>query len=72
MFSGSVLLDDCLCAFFAADYLRGDDMYRCDKCEKLRNGKHILSSTNIICRRQTMSSKIIAGSIVYSFETLPA
>lgn len=38
MFSGSVSLENCMCAFFAADYLRGDDMYSCEKCEKLRNG----------------------------------
>ncbi|KAI6191629.1 Ubiquitin carboxyl-terminal hydrolase 33 [Aphelenchoides bicaudatus] len=38
VFYGSVTLEDCLCAFFAADHLRGEDMYSCEKCAKLRNG----------------------------------
>jgi ubiquitin carboxyl-terminal hydrolase 20/33 len=34
----SVSLQDCLSAFFSADELKGDNMYSCDKCCKLRNG----------------------------------
>nr|XP_003479129.2 ubiquitin carboxyl-terminal hydrolase 33 [Cavia porcellus] len=33
-----VTLQDCLAAFFARDELKGDNMYRCEKCKKLRNG----------------------------------
>ena len=29
---------DCLAYFFSADELKGDNMYSCDKCKKLRNG----------------------------------
>ena len=29
---------DCLECFFSADELKGDNMYRCEKCKMLRNG----------------------------------
>lgn len=34
----SITLQDCLAAFFSADELKGDNMYSCEKCKKLRNG----------------------------------
>ncbi|TKR80891.1 hypothetical protein L596_014876 [Steinernema carpocapsae] len=37
-FSSAISLDDCLKSFFSPDHLRGDDMYSCEKCAKLRNG----------------------------------
>jgi ubiquitin C-terminal hydrolase len=33
-----VTLHDCLAAFFSTDELKGDNMYSCEKCNKLRNG----------------------------------
>merc|ERR1719342_1524136 len=33
-----VSLMDCLECFFSADELKGDNMYRCEKCKMLRNG----------------------------------
>merc|ERR1719357_635955 len=33
-----VSLLDCLACFFSADELKGDNMYSCEKCNKLRNG----------------------------------
>ena len=33
-----VSLLDCLAYFFSADELKGDNMYSCDQCKKLRNG----------------------------------
>ena len=33
-----VSLADCLGCFFSADELKGDNMYRCEKCKMLRNG----------------------------------
>ncbi|QQP35224.1 Ubiquitinyl hydrolase 1 [Caligus rogercresseyi] len=33
-----VSLGDCLSYFFSADELKGDNMYSCGKCKKLRNG----------------------------------
>ncbi|GFN91413.1 ubiquitin carboxyl-terminal hydrolase 20 [Plakobranchus ocellatus] len=34
----NISLQDCLSAFFSADELKGDNMYSCEKCKKLRNG----------------------------------
>ena len=33
-----VSLMDCLESFFSADELKGDNMYKCEKCKMLRNG----------------------------------
>ena len=33
-----VSLMNCLESFFSADELKGDNMYRCEKCKMLRNG----------------------------------
>ncbi|KAK2720325.1 ubiquitin carboxyl-terminal hydrolase 33-like isoform X2 [Artemia franciscana] len=38
-FSGpTVSLYDCLSGFFGSDELKGDNMYSCERCKKLRNG----------------------------------
>jgi len=37
-----VSLQDCLAAFFAKDELKGDNMYNCERCNKLRNGVKFL------------------------------
>lgn len=34
----TVSLHDCLAAFFSTDELKGDNMYSCERCCKLRNG----------------------------------
>ena len=34
----TITLNDCLMYFFSADELKGDNMYSCEKCKKLRNG----------------------------------
>ncbi|TRY74991.1 hypothetical protein TCAL_13266 [Tigriopus californicus] len=34
----NISLNDCLSYFFSADELKGDNMYSCEKCKKLRNG----------------------------------
>ena len=34
----TITLNDCLSAFFSADELKGDNMYSCERCKKLRNG----------------------------------
>eukprot|EP00112_Aurelia_sp_Birch-Aquarium-sp1_P006936 Seg1757.2 transcript_id=Seg1757.2/GoldUCD/mRNA.D3Y31 product="Ubiquitin carboxyl-terminal hydrolase 20" protein_id=Seg1757.2/GoldUCD/D3Y31 len=47
-----VSLQDCLAAFFAKDELKGDNMYNCEKCNKLRNGVKYLrlhSLPEILC-----------------------
>lgn len=45
-------LQDCLAAFFSADDLKGDNMYSCEKCKKLRNGvkySKVLKLPEILC-----------------------
>ena len=37
-YGADVSLLDCLECFFSADELKGDNMYRCEKCKMLRNG----------------------------------
>eukprot|EP00794_Sanderia_malayensis_P016099 gene16099-17720_t len=47
-----VSLQDCLAAFFAKDELKGDNMYNCEKCNKLRNGVkylRVLSLPETLC-----------------------
>lgn len=67
-FLGPVItLQDCLAAFFSADELKGDNMYSCEKCKKLRNGlkySRVLQLPEILCihlkrfRHEFYSSKI--------------
>ncbi|VDK48272.1 unnamed protein product [Anisakis simplex] len=47
IFGGSVSLMDCLATFFSPDDLRGDNMYSCEKCSKLRNGVKICKITRL-------------------------
>ncbi|XP_033119161.1 ubiquitin carboxyl-terminal hydrolase 20-like [Anneissia japonica] len=42
-----VTLEDCLSAFFSSDELKGDNMYSCDKCKKLRNGVKFSTLTKL-------------------------
>ncbi|KAK3927831.1 Ubiquitin carboxyl-terminal hydrolase 20 [Frankliniella fusca] len=48
----TVSLHDCLGAFFSADELKGDNMYSCEKCNKLRNGvkySKVMDLPEILC-----------------------
>ncbi|KAG1695552.1 Ubiquitin carboxyl-terminal hydrolase 20 [Nymphon striatum] len=48
----SVTLHDCLAAFFSADELKGDNMYSCGKCKKLRNGikySRVVNLPEVLC-----------------------
>jgi len=38
IYGPNISLQDCLAYFFSADELKGDNMYSCEKCKKLRNG----------------------------------
>ena len=38
LYGPTITLNDCLSYFFSADELKGDNMYSCEKCKKLRNG----------------------------------
>lgn len=48
----AVSLHDCMGAFFSADELKGDNMYSCEKCNKLRNGikfSRVLALPEMLC-----------------------
>ncbi|KAM7345786.1 ubiquitin specific protease 20/33 [Cochliomyia hominivorax] len=48
----SVTLHDCMASFFSADELKGDNMYSCERCNKLRTGvkySRILDLPEVLC-----------------------
>ncbi|XP_043277952.1 ubiquitin carboxyl-terminal hydrolase 20 isoform X2 [Venturia canescens] len=74
-----VSLHDCLAAFFSADELKGDNMYSCEKCNKLRNGikfSKVLELPEILCihlkrfRHELMFSSKIANYVSFPLEGL--
>ncbi|XP_012282079.1 ubiquitin carboxyl-terminal hydrolase 20 [Orussus abietinus] len=74
-----VSLHDCLSAFFSADELKGDNMYSCEKCNKLRNGikfSKVLELPEILCvhlkrfRHELMFSSKIANYVSFPLEGL--
>uniref|UniRef100_A0A914I8L4 Ubiquitin carboxyl-terminal hydrolase n=1 Tax=Globodera rostochiensis TaxID=31243 RepID=A0A914I8L4_GLORO len=46
-FAGPISLEQCLGSFFSADYLNGDDMYKCEQCKRLRSGIKLCSLTRL-------------------------
>lgn len=74
-----VSLHDCLAAFFSADELKGDNMYSCEKCSKLRNGtkfSKVLELPEVLCihlkrfRHELMFSSKIASYVSFPLEQL--
>ncbi|KAH9361226.1 hypothetical protein HPB48_009698 [Haemaphysalis longicornis] len=74
-----VALQDCLAAFFSADELKGDNMYSCDKCCKLRNGikySRVLQLPEVLCihlkrfRHEVMFSSKISSYVSFPLEGL--
>ncbi|KAM6948949.1 ubiquitin carboxyl-terminal hydrolase 33 isoform 2-T2 [Aplochiton taeniatus] len=74
-----VTLQDCLAAFFARDELKGDNMYSCEKCKKLRNGvkfSKAQSLPEILCihlkrfRHELMFSTKIGTHVSFPLEGL--
>ncbi|XP_053551810.1 ubiquitin carboxyl-terminal hydrolase 20 [Bombina bombina] len=62
-----VTLEDCLAAFFAADELKGDNMYSCERCKKLRNGVKyckVLRLPEVLC----IHLKRFRHEVMYSFK----
>lgn len=48
----SITIYDCMASFFSADELKGDNMYSCEKCNKLRTGikySRILDLPEVLC-----------------------
>lgn len=75
----TVSLQDCLAAFFSADELKGDNMYSCEKCKKLRNGikySKVLELPEILCvhlkrfRHEVMFSSKIGSYVSFPLEDL--
>ncbi|XP_068604641.1 ubiquitin carboxyl-terminal hydrolase 33 [Brachionichthys hirsutus] len=75
----AVTLQDCLAAFFARDELKGDNMYSCEKCKKLRNGVKfckVQSLPEILCihlkrfRHELMFSTKISTHVSFPLEGL--
>uniref|UniRef100_W5M7P3 Ubiquitin carboxyl-terminal hydrolase n=1 Tax=Lepisosteus oculatus TaxID=7918 RepID=W5M7P3_LEPOC len=74
-----VTLQDCLAAFFARDELKGDNMYSCEKCKKLRNGVKfckVQSLPEVLCihlkrfRHELMFSTKIGTHVSFPLEGL--
>ncbi|XP_034942998.1 ubiquitin carboxyl-terminal hydrolase 20 [Chelonus insularis] len=74
-----VSLHDCLAAFFSADELKGDNVYSCEKCNKLRNGiKYckVLELPEVLCihlkrfRHELMFSSKIANYVSFPLDGL--
>lgn len=72
-------LQDCLAAFFSADELKGDNMYSCEKCRKLRNGikfSRVLQLPEVLCihlkrfRHEVMFSSKIGSYVSFPLEGL--
>lgn len=69
-----VTLHDCLSAFFSTDELKGDNMYSCEKCSKLRNGvkfSKVLQLPEVLCihlkrfRHELMYSSKISSAVSF-------
>ncbi|CAB3367411.1 Hypothetical predicted protein [Cloeon dipterum] len=75
----TVSLHDCLAAFFSADELKGDNMYSCERCSKLRNGmkySKVLELPEVLCihlkrfRHELMFSSKIGCYVSFPLEGL--
>ncbi|KAH8301791.1 hypothetical protein KR059_011798 [Drosophila kikkawai] len=52
IYGPSVTLYDCMASFFSADELKGDNMYSCERCNKLRTGikfSKVLTLPEVLC-----------------------
>ncbi|XP_066154827.1 ubiquitin carboxyl-terminal hydrolase 20 isoform X1 [Euwallacea fornicatus] len=74
-----VTLHDCLSAFFSTDELKGDNMYSCEKCNKLRNGikfSKVLQLPEVLCihlkrfRHELMYSSKISSTVSFPLKGL--
>ncbi|CAK1543435.1 unnamed protein product [Leptosia nina] len=74
-----VSLQDCLAAFFSADELKGDNMYSCSRCNKLRNGikmSGVMKLPEVLCvhlkrfRHELMFSAKVAARVSFPINDL--
>uniref|UniRef100_A0A803TN95 ubiquitinyl hydrolase 1 n=1 Tax=Anolis carolinensis TaxID=28377 RepID=A0A803TN95_ANOCA len=61
-----VTLEDCLAAFFAADELKGDNMYSCERCKKL--GFEVLQVPLLLSQILCIHLKRFRHEVMYSFK----
>ena len=75
----AVNLHDCLHDFFSADELKGDNMYSCEKCNKLRNGikfSRVLALPEMLCvhlkrfRHDLSYSSKISSPVIFTLTGL--
>ncbi|CAG0912375.1 unnamed protein product [Notodromas monacha] len=75
----TVSLHDCLAAFFSADELKGDNMYSCNTCKKLRNGmkvSRVLELPEVMCihlkrfRHEYLGSSKISTRVSFPLECI--
>lgn len=75
----AVSLHDCLAAFFSRDELKGDNMYSCERCNKLRNGikySKVLQLPEVLCihlkrfRHELMYSSKISAVVAFPLRSL--
>ncbi|XP_068624897.1 ubiquitin carboxyl-terminal hydrolase 20 isoform X2 [Battus philenor] len=74
-----VSLQDCLAAFFSADELKGDNMYSCSRCNKLRNGvkmSGVVRLPEVLCvhlkrfRHELMFSAKVGARVSFPIQDL--
>ncbi|KAG7300923.1 hypothetical protein JYU34_015272 [Plutella xylostella] len=74
-----VSLQDCLAAFFSADELKGDNMYSCSRCSKLRNGvkiSRLVRLPEVVCihlkrfRHELAYSSKLAAAVTFPTTSL--
>lgn len=74
-----VTLQDCLGLFFSEDELKGDNMYSCEKCKKLRNGlkfSEVIELPDTLCvhlkrfRHDFAFSSKISTKVVFPLQKL--
>ncbi|GBP47034.1 Ubiquitin carboxyl-terminal hydrolase 20 [Eumeta japonica] len=74
-----VSLQDCLAAFFSADELKGDNMYSCSRCNKLRNGvkmSGVVRLPEVLCvhlkrfRHELMFSAKVGARVAFPLQDL--
>ncbi|KAF5274396.1 hypothetical protein FQA39_LY07276 [Lamprigera yunnana] len=70
-----VSLHDCLAAFFSTDELKGDNMYSCGRCNKLRNGikfSKVLQLPEVLCiHLKRFRHELMFSSKISSFVSFP-
>ncbi|KRT79366.1 Peptidase [Oryctes borbonicus] len=79
LYGPTITLHDCLAAFFSTDELKGDNMYSCERCNKLRNGikySKVLQLPEVLCihlkrfRHELMFSSKISSTVSFPLRGL--